>query len=368
MKRGRVNAALAWAVGLVGTLGAVPAFGQTGPGSEAPRLLLQNAAGDWVPKLVPRTCAAPLYPLASQRAGETGSTRVRLVVSETGDVTDVEVVTSSGSPRLDAATKDALSLCRFTPARDSTGQATKSSFGMLYQWRADNPVEADPWDALRARNGAGYAATADLAGVPFSGSSALTSEQRLRILRRVQQQSGEQAGCRSIEQVVGSDAPAAFKANPLRDKKTGREIPSIREMWTVTECGLSMGYALLVQMPEDYPPTFLMTPMGAASHPPSLSSRPAALPRPSYAARIVNAIKQHIVYPQPKGKASPDVVAEVRLQVAPDGTITSHETTKHSADPAWDRAIDRAIERTGRLPLDEDGRVPPVVVVVFKPA
>jgi len=77
----------------------------------------------WKPKMIRGSCYRPEYPLASVRDKETGTTVVRLTVDEKGNVTQTAVARSSGHPRLDAAAADGLSLCKFTPARDSAGGA-----------------------------------------------------------------------------------------------------------------------------------------------------------------------------------------------------------------------------------------------------
>jgi TonB family protein len=58
----------------------------------------------------------PQYPAESRRRAEQGTVSVRLAVSETGQVTGVEVVESSGRPRLDEAAKQAALRWRFAPA------------------------------------------------------------------------------------------------------------------------------------------------------------------------------------------------------------------------------------------------------------
>lgn len=60
---------------------------------------------------------APLYPLASRRAGEEGTVTLRVRVAPDGLATSVEVERSSGSPHLDAAALEAVKGWRFTPAR-----------------------------------------------------------------------------------------------------------------------------------------------------------------------------------------------------------------------------------------------------------
>lgn len=65
--------------------------------------------------------------------------------------------------------------------------------------------------------------------------------------------------------------------------------------------------------------------------------------------------------------AAGNPTAEVQLWLAEDGRIERHALLKSSGNPAWDRAVLRAVERAGRLPADHDGRVPRQIVVAFRP-
>jgi colicin import membrane protein len=87
-------------------------------------------------------------------------------------------------------------------------------------------------------------------------------------------------------------------------------------------------------------------------------------PSAGYAARIRARIKPNIVFPDSSG-GNPSAEAEVRL--SPDGTIISRRLLKPSGDKDWDEAVLRAIDRTEVLPRDENGRVPPVIVLTFRP-
>lgn len=60
---------------------------------------------------------APVYPPLSVRAGEEGTVHCRLHISAEGEVTAVDVVTSSGHARLDRAAVKALSGWRFDPSK-----------------------------------------------------------------------------------------------------------------------------------------------------------------------------------------------------------------------------------------------------------
>ena len=87
-------------------------------------------------------------------------------------------------------------------------------------------------------------------------------------------------------------------------------------------------------------------------------------PSASYAGRLVGRIKPNITYP---GDMIGNPRAEVEVRVAADGTITSRRIVQSSGNKAWDDAVLRAIDKTEVLPKDTDGRVPPVIVLGFRP-
>ncbi|HEX8668324.1 MAG TPA: energy transducer TonB [Allosphingosinicella sp.] len=75
------------------------------------------------------------YPAAAIRGEEEGTTRFRLAVNEGGRVSQCEVVGSSGSSALDAATCRLMkSRARFTPARDSSGNVTGDTVTSAIRW------------------------------------------------------------------------------------------------------------------------------------------------------------------------------------------------------------------------------------------
>lgn len=87
-------------------------------------------------------------------------------------------------------------------------------------------------------------------------------------------------------------------------------------------------------------------------------------PSASYAGRLVGRIKPNITYP---GEVVGNPRAEVEVRVAPDGTIISRRIVQSSGNKAWDDAVLRAIDKTEILPKDTDGRVPPLIVLGFRP-
>ena len=75
------------------------------------------------------------YPAAALRSEEQGSTRFRLTVGPDGRVKECAVTGSSGSSSLDSATCRLMkSRARFTPARDSSGNATGDTVSSTIRW------------------------------------------------------------------------------------------------------------------------------------------------------------------------------------------------------------------------------------------
>lgn len=87
-----------------------------------------------------------------------------------------------------------------------------------------------------------------------------------------------------------------------------------------------------------------------------------AAPSQAYVAKLVRAIRQNV-----KVTVNGNPEAEVEVRAAAGGTIIARRLVKTSGNPVWDDAVLRAIDRTATLPRDENGRVPPVLIVVFRP-
>ena len=87
-------------------------------------------------------------------------------------------------------------------------------------------------------------------------------------------------------------------------------------------------------------------------------------PSPSYGGRIRARIKPNIVFTE---DISGNPTAEVEVRTSPDGTIVSRRLLKASGVAGWDEAVLKAIDKTETLPRDIDGRVPPSLVISFRP-
>ena len=86
-------------------------------------------------------------------------------------------------------------------------------------------------------------------------------------------------------------------------------------------------------------------------------------PSASYAGRIMARIKPNILF---SDAVDGNLMATVEVRLAADGTIVGKRLVKSSGVKSWDDAVVRAIERTGVLPRDIDGRVPPPFQIDFK--
>ncbi|WP_310737545.1 cell envelope integrity protein TolA [Inhella gelatinilytica] len=87
-------------------------------------------------------------------------------------------------------------------------------------------------------------------------------------------------------------------------------------------------------------------------------------PASNYAGRIKARVRPNIVFGE---TVAGNPVAEVEVRCAPDGLILSARLAKGSGHPGWDQAVLRAVEKTERLPRNENGQVPSSLILSFKP-
>lgn len=87
-------------------------------------------------------------------------------------------------------------------------------------------------------------------------------------------------------------------------------------------------------------------------------------PSATYGGRVAARIKPNVVFTE---VVTGNPRAEVEVRTLPDGTITTRRIVKSSGSTAWDEAVLRAIDRTGTLPRDTDGRVPASLIIGLRP-
>ncbi len=109
----------------------------------------------------------------------------------------------------------------------------------------------------------------------------------------------------------------------------------------------------------------IMSQAGATGEPSSTGTAArTAGPSASYAGRIIARLRPLSVF---SDAVAGNPKAEVRINVAPDGTIIGRTLTKSSGVPAWDEAVLRAIDKAESLPRDTDGRVQNPTLIVWGP-
>ena len=88
----------------------------------------------------------------------------------------------------------------------------------------------------------------------------------------------------------------------------------------------------------------------------------------NYLAKLRGRVRPNIVFPDLQMqaiKSNPE--AEIEVTCSPTGQILSKKLTRSSGNKAWDEAVLNAIEKTGSLPLDENGVMQPKLSFGFKP-
>lgn len=87
-------------------------------------------------------------------------------------------------------------------------------------------------------------------------------------------------------------------------------------------------------------------------------------PSEAYGGRVAARVKPNIVFNE---EVTGNPRAEVEVRTAPDGTIIGQRIVKSSGVRGWDDAVLKAVIKTEALPRDVDGRVPPSLIIGFRP-
>ena len=110
--------------------------------------------------------------------------------------------------------------------------------------------------------------------------------------------------------------------------------------------------------------------LGEASTGPTdkASTAKASAPSGTYLGRLRARVRPNITFPDSQlqtVKGNPE--AEVEVTCSATGEILSKKLIRSSGNPAWDAAVMNAIEKTGTLPRDENGNMPPKISFGFRP-
>jgi TonB family protein len=98
--------------------------------------LAAPSAGADAARQAQANAAFNIYPKESLANGEQGTVFYHVKIDSRGRATDCEVTQSSGYDRLDMATCTMLmDRAQFTPSRDGSGRATRSTYDGKVVWR-----------------------------------------------------------------------------------------------------------------------------------------------------------------------------------------------------------------------------------------
>jgi colicin import membrane protein len=86
-------------------------------------------------------------------------------------------------------------------------------------------------------------------------------------------------------------------------------------------------------------------------------------PSAAYAGRVAARIRSQLVY---TGTVPDTAETEVTVTTISNGAIVNPRISKSSGHKDWDDAVMRAIEKTGALPRDVDGRIPHDLTLAFR--
>ena len=91
-------------------------------------------------------------------------------------------------------------------------------------------------------------------------------------------------------------------------------------------------------------------------------------PSDSYLGRLRARVKPNITFSDSQLQSvRGNPAAEVEVTCSPSGQIIGIKLTQSSGNAAWDQAVLKAIEKTGTLPHDENGKIPSKIPFVFRP-
>ena len=91
-------------------------------------------------------------------------------------------------------------------------------------------------------------------------------------------------------------------------------------------------------------------------------------PSDSYLAKLRARVKPNITFSDTQLQSvRGNPAAEVEVSCSPSGQIIAVKLTQSSGNAAWDQAVLKAIEKTGTLPRDENGKIPSKIPFVFRP-
>jgi colicin import membrane protein len=194
------------------------------------------------------------------------------------------------------------------------------------------------------------------------------AEEKKRLEQVRQEATRKAAAEKAATEKAAADKAAAEKkrqAEKLQAEKLAAEKKAAEQKAEKAREALERREAVAAAKARDDQMRRIMGQAGATGGPQATgTAQRASGPTAGYGSRVAARIKPNVVFTE---AISGNPEAEVEVRTQPDGTITSRRLLQSSGNAAWDEAVLRAIDRTGSLPRDTDGRVPSPMIVVLRP-
>ena len=87
----------------------------------------------------------------------------------------------------------------------------------------------------------------------------------------------------------------------------------------------------------------------------------------TYAQQIRNAIKPNIIFKVKLEEQKTNIQTTVLVELEEDGLIKNRKIIASSGNDDWDASVLNALDKTQRIPIDVNGKVPPILEISFRP-
>lgn len=87
----------------------------------------------------------------------------------------------------------------------------------------------------------------------------------------------------------------------------------------------------------------------------------------TYAQKIRNSIKPNIIFKGKLEEQKTNIQTIVLVELEEDGLIKNRKIIASSGNDDWDASVLNALDKTQRIPINVDGKAPPILEISFRP-